>query len=70
MIKTAATSILKNDILIDEEGFNYKECDIFSEDNTLLETIWVYEKNGEFDMQATLNAMGLVFGTSAWVIPE
>lgn len=69
MRKVAEKSILKDEIKT-INGLNYKECDIMSEDDMVLETIRVFEKNGTYDMQAALDNMGVLFGTSAWIFPE
>lgn len=69
MRKIATKYELKEEVLTYNE-LNYKECNIMSDDDTILETVKVFEKNGEYNAEQTLNNMGIEFGFSAWITDE
>jgi len=66
MRKIATKYELKEEVLTHNE-LNYKECYIMSDDNSLLETVKVFENNGQYDANETLNNMGVEFGVSTWI---
>jgi hypothetical protein len=66
---TVNKAILFETIKIDEENVEYKELNLYSSDDVLLEIIRVYNFNDEnYNELNTLSEMGVVFGVSEWII--
>jgi hypothetical protein len=66
---TVNKAILFEEIKIDEENNEYKQLNLYSNDDILLEIIAVYNFNDEnYNELSTLSEMGIVFGVSEWII--
>jgi hypothetical protein len=66
---TVNKAILFETIKFDEENVEYKELNLYSSDDVLLEIIRVYNFNDEnYNELNTLSEMGVVFGVSEWII--
>jgi hypothetical protein len=61
------TKYVLNDEVLTTNNLNYKECYIMSDDDSVLETVKVFENNGQYDANETLNNMGVEFGVSTWI---